>query len=118
MAKVLLIGFLTDLLHQRTAMLRSAGHEVASAQNLDEALRTTQWGQYDVVVVGHGVPERLRRGLSNTVKRVNPATRVLMLCSSVLEKPGLADAWMDTTASLDDLQRTVEGLASTKARSS
>jgi DNA-binding response OmpR family regulator len=117
MAKILLIGFVTDLLNQRKKMLRAAGHEVTSAQNVDEALRATQWGHYDVVIVGHGVPEHLKKGLAGTVKRLNPATRILMLYSKAQEKPGLADAWMDTTASLDDLQRTVEGLASWKARS-
>ena len=117
MARILLIGYVADLLQQRKKKLRTAGHEVTSAQTLEEALRTTQWGQYDVVVLGHGVPEHLRNRLAATVKRTNPGTRVVMLYSRPSEKPDAADAWMDTAASFEELQRTVEGLASLKARS-
>ena len=117
MAKVLLIGYVTDLLQQRKKRLRMAGHEVTSAQTLEAALRTAQWGQYDVVVLGHGVPDHLRNRLAATVKRTNPGTRVVMLYYRRGEKPDVADAWVDTAASLEELQRTVEGLASLKARS-
>ena len=110
MARILIIGYVTELLQKRKRALSDAGHEVTSAQNLDEALRTTQWGQYDVVVVGHGIPERLKKGLAATARRINPGTQILMLYSSIPEKSGIADAWVDTAASVEELRHTVERL--------
>lgn len=110
MAQILLVEFLHESLERRQRGLCTAGHSVTSAQNFSQGLRAIQSGRYDVVVLGHAIPQQQRNRLAATAKKANPLTRVLLLYSAPVEHAELADALINNTASADDLRRTVEYL--------
>jgi DNA-binding response OmpR family regulator len=110
MANILLIEYARDLLEVHRECLRKEGHAVSAAATLDGALRAVQWGQFQVLVLGHKIPPQQRDILAATAKRLRPSARILLLYSTKIEGPVLADASLDISASLEELRRMVEGL--------
>ena len=118
MAKILLIGYERDWVEGRRRGLRAAGHLVTCAQTLAQGLRAIQSGRFDVVVLGHAIPQQQRNALAAAAKKSNDGgTRVLVLYSARIDHAELADALVDTSASTDDLSRAVEYLVGRQARS-
>jgi DNA-binding NtrC family response regulator len=117
MAKILLIGYERDWLSARRRGLHAAGHGVTCAQSFSQALRAIQSGRFDVVVLGHAIPQQQRNALAAAAKKANGGTRVLVLYSARIDHAELADALVDTSASTDDLRRAVEYLIGMQARS-
>ncbi|HET7871680.1 MAG TPA: hypothetical protein VFL42_04150 [Terriglobales bacterium] len=110
MANILLIEYARDLLEVHRKYLRKEGHAVFTAATMDSALRAVQWGEFQVLVLGHKVPPRQRDILAATAKRLRPSARILLLYSNKIEEPFLADASLDIGASMEELRRMVESL--------
>jgi DNA-binding NtrC family response regulator len=117
MAKILLIGYERDWLHGRQRGFLAAGHTVTCAQAFTQGLRSIQSGRFDVVVLGHSIPQQQRNALAAAAKKNHGGTRVLVLYSSRIDHAELADALVDTSASTDDLRQAVEYLVGTQVRS-
>jgi DNA-binding response OmpR family regulator len=117
MARILLIGYERDWLEGRRHGLHAAGHTVVCAQTFAHGLRSIQSGKFDVVVLGHAIPQQQRNSLAAAAKKTNGGTRVLVLYSSRVDHAELADALVDTSASTDDITRAVEYLVGTQLRS-
>jgi choline kinase len=83
---------------------------VESAQNFDDGLRAIELEKYDVVVLGNSVPQQQRNRLAGAAKKARSATRVLVMYSDTVYHAELADALINTTATAEDLRRTVEYL--------
>jgi CheY-like chemotaxis protein len=109
-AQILLVEYVHESLERRQRGLSRAGHSVTSAENFADGLRAIESGRYDVVVLGHAIPQQQRNRLAATAKNANRLTRVLLLYSAPVEHAELADALINNTASADDLRRTVEYL--------
>jgi DNA-binding response OmpR family regulator len=110
MANILLIEYARDLLEVHRTYLRKEGHAVSAAATVDGALRAVQWGEFQVLVLGHKVPPRQRDILATTAKRLRPSARILVLYSNKIEGPVLADASLDIGATLEELRHMVESL--------
>lgn len=110
MAQILLVEYVHESLERRQRGLSTAGHSVKSASNFEEGLSAIQSGKYDVVVLGHAIPQQQRNHLAESAKKINPLTRVLVLYSAPVAHAELADALINNSASADDLSRTVEYL--------
>jgi DNA-binding NtrC family response regulator len=109
-AQILLVEYVYESLERRQRGLSRAGHGVKPAQNFDEGLHAIESGSYDVVVLGHDIPQQQRNRLAAAAKEANPLTRVLVLYSAPVEHAEMADALINNSASADDLRRTVEYL--------
>jgi len=118
MAKILLIGYERNWVDARRRGLHAAGHTVTCAQTFAQGLRLLESGKFDVVVLGHAIPQQQRNTLAAAAKRSNGGgTRVLVLYSARIDHAELADALVDTSASTDDLTRAVEYLVGRHIRS-
>lgn len=110
MAEILLIEYVRESLERRGRGLDAAGHQVSPAQNFADGLRAIEMGKYDVVVLGNSIPQQQRNCLAAAAKKARPATRVLVMYSDTVYHAELADALINTTATAEDLRRTVEYL--------
>jgi DNA-binding NtrC family response regulator len=110
MAKVLLVGYVTELLHEREQVMRSAGYEVTAALSWEAATHAIQQQVFDVAVLGFSVPEDQRTQLASDLKELNPAARVLMLYFEAVPSTKLADALIPTSANPEDILRAVHHL--------
>lgn len=110
MAEILFIEYVRESLERRRRALTIAGYSVEVAQNFTDGLRAIESGKYDLMVLGHAIPQQHRNRLAAKAKKSNPSTRVLVLYSAPVEHAELADALINNSASADDLRRTVEYL--------
>jgi CheY-like chemotaxis protein len=114
MAKILVVGYNRNFIEERRRWLRASGHTVASAETMGEALRRTQSGAYEVIVLGQTVSRQQRDSLLATAKRINPGTKILVFYSGTIDHAELADALLDVNAGAEDLLRAVEHLVMMK----
>lgn len=113
MATILLVEYEGASLERRRG-LSMAGHKVTSARSFAEALGAIEFGKHDVVVLGHDLPQQERNRLAAAAKKARPAIRVLVLYSATIHHAELADALINTTATAEDLRRTVEYLVGSR----
>jgi DNA-binding NtrC family response regulator len=107
MAKVLLVSYLAEQLHEREQVMRSAGYEVTAAQSLAAATAAIEQQIYNVAVLGFSVPEEQRNQFASELKRANPAIKILMIYFNAVPSTSLADALIPTSASPEDILRAI-----------
>jgi DNA-binding NtrC family response regulator len=107
MAKVLLVGYIADLLRDRERILRAAGYEVTAAYSFATAANAIKQGFFDAAVLGYTVPEHERNQLARAIKQANPAAKIIMIYFDSVNNTQLADALLQTTASAEDVLRAV-----------
>jgi hypothetical protein len=115
MAKVLLVGYIPELLQEPEHLLRSAGHEVIMALSFAEASTAIQEGSIqessiDVAVFGFSVSETERTQLAGDLIQACPAAKIIMVYLASVKNTELADALMPTTASAEEILRAVNHL--------
>ncbi|HWS18465.1 MAG TPA: hypothetical protein VN223_10625 [Candidatus Elarobacter sp.] len=110
MARVLLVGYIPELLLERERTLRSAGYEVTVGPSLATASAAIQQEFFDAAVLSFSVPEEDRKQLARALKNVQPEAKILMTYFDSLKNTELADALMPTTASAEELVRAVNHL--------
>ena len=116
MEKILLVGYLTDLVEKRKQCLESAAYEVICATAFSEVMRLVDEHKFKVVVLGHGVPETERNRIAQKAKQVSPATKLIMLYLASIKNAELADALIHITTDPADLVRTIDDLTSEQTR--
>lgn len=116
MAKVLLIGYLTDLVERRKQCLEAAAYEVICATAFSQVMRLIDEHTFKVVVLGQGVPETERNQIARKIKQVSPATKLVMLYLASIKNAELADAIIHTTTDPEDLVRTINDLTREQSR--
>jgi DNA-binding NtrC family response regulator len=110
MARVLLVGYIPELLLERERTLRSAGYEVTVGPSLAIAAAAIQQEFFDAAVLSFSVPEEDRKQLARSLKEVQPKAKILMTYFDSVKNTELADALMPTTASAEELLRAVNHL--------
>jgi len=116
MARVLLVGYIAEHLHDRQRMLQAAGYEVTIAASLAAATAIIEQETFDVAVVGFGVPENERNHMAQAIKQISPSTRIIMIYFSSVKNTELADALMQTSAGAEELVRAVNHILSARNR--
>jgi CheY-like chemotaxis protein len=76
---ILSAGRDTNLLKQRSAILREAGYEVVIAGNSPELVNRLFNGDFDLVLLCGSMREEERRRLTAIVKRHTPSTPVVVI---------------------------------------
>jgi|ERR1043166_159864 len=112
MAAILLVGHLAPLLRDRERVLRKAGHDVIALTVGKDHLRHATQRDFDVVIIGHAVPERQRQRLLQSVKSRSPQAAIVLFYRGSIQNAELADAILNADGKYKDLLFTVEHLLS------
>ena len=120
MAKVLCTGWDTNLLATRTLILETAGHEVRQARTQNEVVSECAKQQFDVVVIGQTVTNRMKHLIVSVVRQNCPDVKILELYQPHMGKAVEdADSWLEVPAEIpSDLAKRVGELASNGNRNS
>ena len=107
------IGRDHELLRLRAMVMRSAGYIVHS-MTLDEAAKEVRSARLaQVWVFCHTLEFYELAPLAAAIRMARPTDKLLRLTAlnDVGQVPGLFDAWLEPVTGVDDLLRTVDGLA-------
>jgi CheY-like chemotaxis protein len=116
MAKVLLVGYIVELLQERGLVLSDAGYEVTMASSFAIATDAIEQGLFHVAVLGFSIPEDERNRLARAIKQANPATRIIMVYFASIKNTELADALLQTTAGAEGLLRAIHHILTAQNR--
>ena len=78
MAHILAVSYDESLLRSREMLLKAEGYDVVSARRWSEALERCEAANFDLVIVGHTIPEEDKRQLMAGIRRVSTA-RIICL---------------------------------------
>jgi DNA-binding NtrC family response regulator len=112
MARVLLVGYIPELLQERDRALRAAGHTVTIGPSFAAASDAIAQENFEVAVLGFSVPEAERNQLARILKESSPSTRLIMIYFTSVKNTELADALLPTTATAEDILRAVNHIIS------
>ena len=115
MAAILLVEHLAPLLRDRERVLRRAGHDVVAITVGHDYLRCATQRDFDIVIIGHAVPERQRQRLLQCVKSRSPQAAIVLFYRGSIQNAELADAVLNTDGKCKDLLFTVEHLLSRRS---
>jgi DNA-binding NtrC family response regulator len=107
MARVLLVGYIPELLLEPERVLRTVGYNVTVASSFATASAAIQQSSIDVAVLGFSVPEDERNQMARILKEICPAAKIIMIYFASLKNTELADALMPTSSSADEILRAV-----------
>lgn len=92
MCRVLSIDYSVPYLVKRHATLRHAEIPVESASSLREAMALMRLGEFDVAVLGHGIPETERNRIADALLEKKANIRIVMMYSESICNADHADA--------------------------
>ena len=116
MAKVLLVGYIVELLQERERTLQDAGYQVTVALSFATAATAIQQELFDVAVLGFSIPDDERTQLATAIKQANPATKIIMIYFASIKNTELADALLQTTAGSAGLLRAISHILGAQSR--
>ncbi|HEX5434785.1 MAG TPA: hypothetical protein VFY05_11145 [Candidatus Angelobacter sp.] len=118
MAKVLCTGWDTNLLATRALILQTAGHEVRQARTQNEVVSECANHQFDVVVIGQTVTNKIKRLIVSVVRANCSDVKILELYQPHMGKAVEdADSWLEVPADIpSDLAQRVSELAADPGR--
>jgi DNA-binding NtrC family response regulator len=117
MAKVLLVGYIAELLQERERTLRAAGYQVMVSPSFATASTAVAQELFDVAVLGFSVPENERNHLARAIKQANPSAKIIMIYFDSIKNTELADAIIPTTAGPDEILRAVHHILTSQSES-
>lgn len=91
--RVLSISHDESLLLTRQMLLQQAGHEVSSALGFADALEWCKKGEFDLVVIGHSIPQEDTQALINVTRMFSQAPVLSILRPTSVPLAG-ADYWV------------------------
>ena len=110
MAKILLVGYIAELLQERERTLRAADHAVTVASNFVTATAAIQREKFDLAILTFSVAESDRNRLARALKDAGSNTKIIMTYYASVNNTELADALMQDNASAEDILRAVNHL--------
>ena len=116
MAKILLVGYVAELLQERERTLRAAGYAVTVTSTFASASAAIQKQKFDLAILSFSVPEGDRNRLARGLKHADPATKIIMTYRASVKNTELADALMQDNASAEDILRAVNHLLNDRNR--
>ena len=91
-SRVLCVGYDQPLLIERATVLRSAGFDVTTVFSLDDARAEALAGLYHALVIGHLVPEDIRKRIVAEARARSPRIAVVLLYRERIRDASCADA--------------------------
>lgn len=117
MARVLLVGYIPELLQEPERVFRSAGYGITIATSFATASESIQHEPFDAAVLGFSIPETERNQLAAALKDALPSCQIIMMYFASLKNTELADALMPTHSSTEEVLRAVNHILNkTKSR--
>ncbi|HLK54019.1 MAG TPA: hypothetical protein VKU42_11225 [Candidatus Angelobacter sp.] len=107
MPRILLVGYIPELLREPEHTLRNAGYDVIVALSYAAASRAIASGPVDVAAFGFSVPESDRNQLARIVKDAWPSVQIIMIYFASVKNTELADALMPNTSTPQEILRAV-----------
>jgi DNA-binding NtrC family response regulator len=92
MCRVLSVEYSIPYLVKRHVALRRAEIAVESVSSLREAMALLRLGDFDVAVLGHGIPQTERDCLADHLLEKKPNIRIVMMYSGSIRRAEHADA--------------------------
>jgi DNA-binding response OmpR family regulator len=89
--KIISTGTDAELLWLRNAVLKSAGFDVTTTGDEDDALTKIRQGDCGVLLLCYSLSEPSRRDLVSTFRQYCPNGRIVAITNSKLDKPEFAD---------------------------
>jgi DNA-binding response OmpR family regulator len=90
--KIISTGSDAELLWLRNAVLRSAGFDVTTTGDEDDALTKIRQGDCGVLLLCYSLSEPSRRELVGTFRQYCPNGRIVAITNTKLDKPEFADS--------------------------
>ena len=109
--RVLSFGYVEEFLEERHNLLVSAGFEVISVASKSEAVKLLEAKEFDVLLVGHGVPAEQRNQVAVRAK-LSGKTLVIFLYRLNINKAEYADAVLSVDGCAEHLLETIRRIAS------
>jgi DNA-binding NtrC family response regulator len=111
---VLTVGLDSWLLEAQKAAWRSEGYYVISTASIKEAINHFEAGDFDLVLLGHSIPEEARERLAFLIRATG--SRVPLAC--IVASSGQHDSFADATFEQDssELLTDMGALLKSKAR--
>lgn len=116
MAKILLVGYIAELLRDRERTLRAAGYALTVASTFASASAAIQEHKFDLAILSFSVPEDERNQLARALKDAEPSIKIIMTYYASVKNTELADALMQNNASAEDILRAVNHLLNVRDR--
>jgi CheY-like chemotaxis protein len=116
MAKILLVGYLRELIEEKTNVLRRGGHEVTLATRLQDACQAAKQQVFDLAVLEFSVPEQERHKLARALKNKRPNTRIIVLYFDRPDRAEFADVLIRANLRPEALLRAVNYILSNVER--
>ena len=113
MAKVLLVGYVHELLEDRRNALCAAGHQVTLALGAEAAYQAIPREIFDVAVLGYTVSETERHEVARRLTQTSPDVKIVMVYFNSLKNTELADVLIPTTANAQEMVRAVNHVLKT-----
>ncbi len=104
MQRVLSVGYASEPFKQRNAVLSAAGLAVREAIGAVQALAMIEGEDFDVIVLGPGLPTEDRNKVVRAARQRRTDTKIIMLYDGRIAGTEIADAII----AADDPQRVVD----------
>lgn len=92
--KVISVGANPELLWLRNSVLRSAGFNVVSTADPNDALAMIRRGECGVLLYCHSLPSAARQELAQLCRKHCPGARIVAVTNSKLDEAEFADAFV------------------------
>ena len=109
--RVLSFGYVEEFLKERHELLVSAGLQVTSVAIKSEAIKLLETKEFDVLLVGHGVPAEQRNQVAVRAKLWSK-TLVIFLYRWNISKAEYADAVLSVDGCAEHLLETIRRISS------
>ncbi len=94
MARILSISYDETLLRTRELMLKGAGHTTVSALGYHDGRVACGRGNFDLIIIGHSIPEKDKVDLIVCFREANPGAQVIALTRAGEHRLKEVDAYL------------------------
>lgn len=91
-SRVLCVGYDHPLLAERENVLRDAGFDVTTVFSIDDARAEALTVPYEALVIGHRVPEDVRKRIVEDARARSPRIAIVLLYRERIRDASCADA--------------------------
>lgn len=91
---VISVGANPELVWLRNFVLQSAGFNVVSTTDTQDARARIERGECGVLVVCYSLERRLRQSLAEALRKFCPGSRMVVITNERLEEPEFADSFV------------------------